>query len=85
MSIRNLDKLFKPDSVALIGASDRAGSVGAVVAAQPAARRVPRRVMLVNPHHRLLDGMPVYPDVAQPAAGRPTSRSSRRRPTPCPG
>ena len=31
MSIRNLDSLFDPRSVAVIGASDRAGSVGATV------------------------------------------------------
>ena len=31
MSVRNLDKLFKPQSVALIGATPRPGSVGAVV------------------------------------------------------
>jgi acyl-CoA synthetase (NDP forming) len=32
MTIRNLDFLFKPKSVALIGASKRPGSLGAVVA-----------------------------------------------------
>ena len=32
MSVRNLDKLFNPGSVALIGATPRPGSVGAVVA-----------------------------------------------------
>ena len=31
MTIRNLDSLFRPRSVALIGASDRAGSIGAMV------------------------------------------------------
>ena len=31
MTIRNLDRLFEPSSVALIGASDRDGSVGKVV------------------------------------------------------
>ena len=31
MSTRNLDYLFRPRSVAVIGASDRAGSVGATV------------------------------------------------------
>ena len=31
MSIRNLDSLFDPQSVAVVGASDRAGSVGATV------------------------------------------------------
>ncbi len=28
MSVRNLEALFQPSSVAVIGASDRAGSVG---------------------------------------------------------
>ena len=32
MTVRNLDHLFRPSSVALFGASTRAGSVGAVVA-----------------------------------------------------
>jgi acetyltransferase len=32
MSVRNLDKLFKPRSVAVIGASPRPDSVGGVVA-----------------------------------------------------
>ncbi|HTQ35066.1 MAG TPA: bifunctional acetate--CoA ligase family protein/GNAT family N-acetyltransferase [Stellaceae bacterium] len=64
MSIRNLDHLFKPASVALIGATDRAGSVGMVV--QRNLRRAGFRgtLMLVSPHHRELVGQPVYPDVA---------------------
>jgi acyl-CoA synthetase (NDP forming) len=37
MSGRNLDKLFNPQSVALIGATPRTGAVGAVV-----ARNLPR-------------------------------------------
>ena len=31
MSVRHFEALFQPGSVALIGASDRAGSLGAVV------------------------------------------------------
>ena len=31
MSIRNLDRLLEPKSIAVIGASDRVGSVGATV------------------------------------------------------
>src|SRR6185503_19948458 len=31
MSVRNLDALFHPKSVAIIGASERAGSIGAAV------------------------------------------------------
>src|ERR1019366_5012336 len=64
MSIRNFDKLFQPETVALIGASERAGSVGAVVARN--LRRVGFRgeLLFVNPHLESLDGMPVSPDVA---------------------
>ena len=40
MSIRNFEKLFRPRCVALIGASERPGSVGAVVARNLRARRV---------------------------------------------
>ncbi len=32
MTVRNLNRLFKPESAVLIGASKRAGSVGALVA-----------------------------------------------------
>jgi predicted CoA-binding protein len=31
MSIRNLDKMFRPQSIAVIGASDKARSVGAAL------------------------------------------------------
>ena len=64
MSIRNFDKLFHPATVALIGASDRPGSVGAVVARNLRRAGFQGELLLVNPHHRTLDGMPVYRDVA---------------------
>jgi len=64
MSVRNLDKLFNPRSVALIGATPRPGSVGAVVARNLCRAGFAGRLMLVNPHHRTLDGRTVYPNVA---------------------
>ena len=64
MSVRNLDKLFKPRSVALIGATDRAGSVGAVVLRNLRRADFRGEFLLVNRHHQTLDGMPVWPDVA---------------------
>lgn len=64
MSVRNLDKLFNPASVALIGATDRAGSVGAVVMRNLQRAGFHGTLMLVSPHHRELGGMPVHPDVA---------------------
>ena len=69
MSVRNLDKLFKPRSVALIGATDR----GRARSARSWLRNLRRagfagQLMLVNPHHQALDGLPVYPDCRKPAA-----------------
>jgi acetyltransferase len=64
MSIRNFDKLFRPDSVALIGASRRPGSVGAVLARNLRRAGFRGELLLVNPHLDRLDGQPVYPDVA---------------------
>ena len=64
MSIRNLDRLFRPGSVALIGASPRTDSIGGVVLRNLRRAGIGDRLMLVNPRHQTLDGMPVYPDVA---------------------
>src|SRR5258708_5186336 len=64
MSIRNLDKLFKPKSVALIGATTRAGAVGTGGLRNLRRAGLKCPLLLVNPHHRELDGMPVYPTVA---------------------
>ena len=64
MSIRNFDKLFRPRSVALIGASDRPSSVGAVVLRNLRRDGFRGELMLVNPHHQTLDGLTVYPAVS---------------------
>ena len=64
MSVRNLDRLFNPASVALIGATDRAGSVGSVVMRNLRRAEFRGTLMLVNPHYREFGGMQVYPDVA---------------------
>jgi acetyltransferase len=64
MSIRNFDKLFRPRSVALIGASERPGSVGAVVARNLRRAGFDGELLLVNPHLASLDGMKVHRDVA---------------------
>jgi len=64
MSVRNLDKLFNARSVALIGATPRPGSVGALVARNLRRAGFGGELMLVNPHHDRIDGLTVYPDVA---------------------
>jgi len=64
MSVRNLERLFAPTSVALIGATDRAGSVGRVVLHNLQRAGFQGALRLVSPRHRELGGLPVYPDVA---------------------
>ena len=64
MSIRNFAKLFQPASVALIGASERPGAVGTLLARNLRRTGFKGELLLVNPHLGTLDGMPVYHDVA---------------------
>jgi acetyltransferase len=64
MSIRHLDKLFSPASVAVIGASDRPGSVGATVWRNLRAGAFHGPVWPVNPGHSRLDGREVFARVA---------------------
>src|SRR6516164_1281459 len=64
MSVRNLDKLFEPRSVALIGATPRPGSVGAIVLRNLRRAGFAGELMLVNPHHSTIDGLPVHPSIA---------------------
>ncbi|MBV8337619.1 MAG: CoA-binding protein, partial [Alphaproteobacteria bacterium] len=63
MSVRNLDRLFHPRSVALIGASPEPGSVGAIVLRNLRRSGFRGELMLLNPHHRTIDGTPVHPTV----------------------
>ena len=64
MSVRNLEGVFAPASIALIGATDRAGSVGSVLMRNLLRAGFPGELALVSPHHREIGGRPVYPDVA---------------------
>ena len=63
MTIRNLDRLFKPQSIALIGASKRPSSVGAVLARNLFASGFDGPVMPVNPKHRSIQGVLTFEDV----------------------
>jgi len=56
MSIRNLDSLFEPASVAVIGASDRRGSVGATVWRNLREGGFRGQRFAVNPKHAKVSG-----------------------------
>jgi len=60
MSIRNLDALFAPRSVVLVGASDRSSTVGNTVWRNLRSEGFAGAVIPVNPAHRELDGVPVF-------------------------
>jgi acetyltransferase len=73
MTTRNLDALFDPQAIALIGASNRPGSLGQVLARNLMGAGFQGPVMCVNPHesairsamayHRIED-LPATPDLA---------------------
>jgi acetyltransferase len=59
MSIRNLDSLFAPASIAVFGASMRVGSVGATVWHNLSSGNYQGALYAVNPKHRKLGNHPV--------------------------
>ena len=63
MSIRNLEFLFDPASVAVIGASDRPGSVGTTVWRNLRDGGFKGRIYAVNPRHKEIDGVAVFASV----------------------
>ncbi len=64
MTVRNLDKLFKPASVALIGASERDGSLGRLLLENLRAGGLAGPVWAVNPRSPRILGEVAYADVA---------------------
>jgi acetyltransferase len=81
MTVRNLDRMFKPRSVAVIGASPQPATVGSVVVANLRGGGYQGNLSLVNPKYATIDGLPAYaniaalpeaPDLAVIATPRPT-------------
>jgi acetyltransferase len=64
MSTRNLGALLQPRSVALIGASNRPGSVGQVMARNLAAGGFKGPIHAVNPKPGPIAGLPTVTDIA---------------------
>jgi acetyltransferase len=63
MSVRNLEALFQPTSVVLIGASDRKGSLGLLVLRNLRLGGFKGPIWPVNLRHASVDGMQAWPDV----------------------
>ncbi|MDZ7791647.1 MAG: GNAT family N-acetyltransferase [Xanthomonadales bacterium] len=60
MSIRHLDRMFRPRSIAVFGASDRSGSIGQAVFANLLDGGFEGGLYPVNLHHREVAGRPVF-------------------------
>ncbi len=63
MSIHNLDKMFKPASVAIIGASEKNGSIGFSLVKNLGESGYEGKVFPVNPRHKSINGVNAYPSV----------------------
>jgi acyl-CoA synthetase (NDP forming) len=61
----NLDRLFRPASVAVVGATDRLGSYGGQTLLNLRAIGYPGRVWGVNPNRAEALGHPCYPTIAE--------------------
>ena len=70
MSIRHLESLFQPASIALIGASDQPDSLGTVIRRNLQGAGFKGPIWLVNPSHPRIGGQLVWPDVAALPAHR---------------
>ena len=64
MSLRGFDAFFSPHSIALIGPSEREGSVGRAVAANLFGAGFDGPILPVHPRLESLHGVPVHRDVA---------------------
>jgi acetyltransferase len=60
---RPLDSLFKPGAVAVIGATERAGSVGRAILSNLHVSSFQGKVYPVNPHHSNILGLRAYPSI----------------------
>ena len=63
MSIRNLDRMFRPRSVAVIGASDKPHSVGSALMVNLTGSGFTGPIVPVNPHAAAVHGIMAFPDV----------------------
>ena len=63
MTIRNLHSMFNPSSVALVGASQKPDSVGAVLARNLAKAGFKGDIFPVSEKYHTIEGFPTYPDV----------------------
>ena len=65
MGVDNLEKIFFPKAVAVLGASERKGSIGAAVLQNLIGCGYQGRIYPVNPNYGTVMGLPCYADLTQ--------------------
>ena len=65
MSIENLDKIFHPKSIAVIGASSKNGSIGSALMNNLIVRRFSGDIYPVNSKHKEIWGKTAYPSIKE--------------------
>lgn len=64
MSIYNLDKIFKPTSIAVIGASEKEGNIGHALLNNLVKGGYQGGLFPVNPHYNVIKRLTTYPSVS---------------------
>jgi len=65
MTIENLDKIFQPDSVAVVGASERSGSVGNALMRNLIERGFAGKIYPINPNRKTIWNLPACPSISE--------------------
>lgn len=65
MGIENLDHIFNPMRIAVIGASERDGSVGAKILHNLVSSGYAGKIYPVNPFRKTVQGVPAYPAISK--------------------
>lgn len=63
MSAINLDKMFHPKSIAVVGASQRDGSIGSDLMRNLIQGGYPGEIYPINPNHKTIWELPAYPSL----------------------
>ncbi len=64
MAVRNLDRIFHPRSVAVVGASPRPGTVSNAVLRNLQGGGFPGGIYPINPKHQAIEGLTCFPSIA---------------------
>jgi len=65
LGIENLNRIFNPKRIAVVGASEREGSIGAKILSNLTGAGYTGSVFPVNPFRQTVHGLPAYPSVSK--------------------